>query len=382
MSDSDPPEHDDLDEVTIRLDAMEVTKATEQYHHAPFADAPSVQGRWLQTVAAASSPGRPDPMRIAPGGRVGHYILISRIAHGGMATVWLAKRERGGQSELVALKIVLPHLAGDSSFVKMFLDEVKLLAAIRHPNVVDVRDVGSDGGYPYAALEWIDGDSLARLMAVMDQKGLRMPLAIALRIVGEVCLGLHIAHELRGDDGELLDVVHRDVSPPNILLSATGDVKLIDFGVAKAVERISEQTRSGVFKGKVAYMAPEQAERKPIDRRTDIWSVGVVLYKLVTGETPYAGGLVDVFQKLKRGDKIPPLPKNTPRMVAEVITRALQRDNDQRFQTAAEMRRAIQFAYSEEAVTVSKDEFALFVRQHLGEMIKRRRTAALEALEQ
>lgn len=147
------------------------------------------------------------------------------------------------------------------------------------------------------------------MLRTMSAKGKEVPLSIALRIVGEACLGLHNAHELRDKNGELVNLVHRDVSPANIMLSSSGDVKLIDFGVAKASERLAEVTRTGVLKGKVSYMAPEQVLRLSPDRRTDVWAAGVVLYRLISSRLPYEGDIATVVRQIKFGEPLPPLPR-------------------------------------------------------------------------
>ena len=281
---------------------------------------------------------------------------------------------------MVALKTLLPNLSADLAFVHMFLDEAKLLSEIRHPNVVAIRDVGMHGDIPFVALEWVEGDSLSALLRALSSKGREVPLSIALRIVGEACLGLHNAHELRDAKGELVDLVHRDVSPANIMLSSSGDVKLIDFGVAKASERLAEQTRTGVLKGKVSYMAPEQVLRLSPDRRTDIWAAGVVLYRLISSRLPYEGDIATIVRQIKFGEPLPPLPASTPRPVAEIVHRAMSREPADRYQTAADMRRAIQYAYAEVCAPVPKDQFAAFVVSNLGSVIQERRAALAKAL--
>lgn len=337
--------------------------------------------RWQQVVDTVSSGPMPAGGRkLKPGYRLGEYMLLMRLAQGGMASVWVALRRRNGQRELVAIKTILSHLLGDRGFVKMFLDEVALLTAIHHPNVVEVRDVGTDLGQPFVALEWIDGDSLSTLLAELKKRDERLPLAITLRIIGECCLGLHTAHELRRENGELANVIHRDVSPANIVLSTTGDVKLIDFGVAKAAMRLSEQTRTGVFKGKIAYMAPEQVLKHPADRRTDIWSVGCVLYQLLAGRTPYKGHIGEVYQKLKEGDPIAELPSDVPRQVGKIALKALARDPEERFSSAADMRRAVQYAAASVCEPLSKSQFADYVNEHLGEQLNQRRALLLDAM--
>lgn len=318
---------------------------------------------------------------LEPGLGVGKYRLVAQVARGGMASVWVAVRDRGdGRREAVALKVLLPHLTSEETFVSMFLDEARLLSRIQHPNVVAIRDVGALAGLPYVALEWVDGDSLSSLLKVLEDREKDLPLSFALRVVGDCCLGLHAAHELEDPSGEALQVVHRDVSPSNIMVSAQGDVKLIDFGVAKAAQRLSVQTRSGVLKGKISFMAPEQVSRGAIDRRTDIWSAGVVLYRLVAGQMPYPGTLGEVLLRLRRGDAVRPLPARTPRVVAEIIHRAMTRDPDQRFQNAAGMRRAILAAYADVCAPLPRRELGQFLVSQLGARLEKRRTALHTAL--
>lgn len=320
---------------------------------------------------------------LEPGMRIGRYQLVTQIARGGMAMVWVAFRKRSdGRREVVALKVLMPHLVGEETFVRMFLDEARLLSKIKHPNVVAIRDVGTDAGLPYVALEWVDGDSLSSLLKVLEARKKDVPLSIALRVVGECCRGLDVAHELKDADGVPLDVVHRDISPSNMLISAQGDVKLIDFGVAKAAQRLSEQTRSGVLKGKVSYMAPEQVLRGPIDRRTDIWSAGVVLYRLVAGHMPYPGSLGEVLVQIKRGETVRPLPAHTPRAVAQIVHRAMTRNPDERFPSAAEMLLAIQSAYADVCAPLPRQQLGHFLVTHLGATMQERRAALAAALGQ
>jgi serine/threonine-protein kinase len=348
-----------------------------------FTETSPLAKRWARVVSQASEPpliaAMPTPLE--SGGLVGRYQLVTQIAKGGMAAVWLATRKRrSGEPEVIALKTLLPNLSSDLSFVHMFLDEARLLSEIRHPNVVAIRDVGMHGDIPYVALEWVEGDSLSSLLRALSAKGKEVPLSIALRIVGEACLGLHNAHELRDKKGALINLVHRDVSPANIMLSSSGDVKLIDFGVAKASERLAEQTRTGVLKGKVSYMAPEQVLRLSPDRRTDVWAAGVVLYRLISSRLPYEGDIATIVRQIKFGEPLPALPSSTPRPVAEIVHRAMSREPAERFQTAADMRRAIQYAYAEVCSPVPKDQFASFVNSNLGSVIQERRAALAKAL--
>src|SRR5579872_6472081 len=196
---------------------------------------------------------------LGPGARLGRYELLLPIAYGGMARVWAARQHgQRGFSKTVAIKTILPHLAHNPEFEKMFLDEARIAAGVHHPNVTEIYDLGEEGRVLYLAMEWVNGDSLVHLLRGMQGKT-SQPIEprIAARIIADACAGLHAAHELTDDDGRLLNVVHRDVSPHNILVSLEGTVKMTDFGVAKALGQTHQETAAGQVKGKVAYMAPE-----------------------------------------------------------------------------------------------------------------------------
>ena len=211
--------------------------------------------------------------------RLDRFELIAELAAGGMATVYLARLSgAGGFQRFVAIKRLHPHLANDQEFVQMFLDEARLAARLHHPNVVPILEIGeSPQGY-YLVMEYVEGDTLARLLARAAGQGQRLPTPIALRILIDSMAGLHGAHELRDDRGSLLGLVHRDVSPQNVLVGIDGVSRITDFGVARAASRISA-TRVGQLKGKLAYMAPEQATGADIDRRADVFSAGVMIWE-------------------------------------------------------------------------------------------------------
>ena len=253
------------------------------------------------------------------------YELICPIAQGGMASVWIARQTgKHGFERLVAIKTVLQKYAADSSFQKMFLDEAHIASRIEHDNVVRVLDVGEQHGTTYIVMEYVDGDALSTIHRTLRKNGASAPRGVLLRIMADVCGGLHSAHELRGDAGQLLGVVHRDVSPHNILVSLHGDAKLIDFGIAKACDRIGGDTNTGTVKGKVRYMPPEQAIGFPADRRADIWAIGAVLYDLLAGRPPYLGeNDVQTILALTSGQPPPPLPGSVPRPISDVVYRAL-----------------------------------------------------------
>ncbi len=280
---------------------------------------------------------------LRPGEFLGRYELLIRIGSGGMADLWLAKMSGGfGFQKLVAIKTIRARHASDSVYRAMFLDEAAIAARVRHANVAEVYDVGEDGDILYQVLEWIDGDSLSALHRVASRRHQLIPELVVLQIVSQVCAGLHVAHELRAY-GRSLEVVHRDVSPQNVLISLSGDVKLIDFGIAKAAARISEETNCGIIKGKTSYLAPEQARAEEVDRRADIWACGVMLYQLVTGNLPFGTArtptmTLETLAHLKEAPTIP----NDPYGLNTVLARSLAPQKEDRFATAAEMERALQ----------------------------------------
>jgi serine/threonine-protein kinase len=281
----------------------------------------------------------------------GRYELLVRHAAGGMATVWVARvRGRYGFERIVAVKTILPHLAGEDRFRAMFLDEARIASRIRHPNVAHLDDVGEVDGVPFMVLEWIEGDPLSRISDQAARAGTPMPLPVLLRIAADACLGLHAAHELRDPAGQLLGVVHRDVSHQNLLVTTEGVTKIIDFGVAKAVDRLVEDTRTGLVKGKLEYAAPEYLQKRVVERRGDVWAMGVVLYRELTGRFPFeAESDFALLHAITAGKPPPPLPPDVPPAVAQAVMRALEHDLGRRWPTAADMARALEAALPDKA---------------------------------
>jgi serine/threonine-protein kinase len=296
-------------------------------------------------LTLSSSP--PPPLTLEPGCRLDRYELLAPYARGGMACVWLGRvRGKHGFERIVAVKTILPEHATDPEFRAMMVDEARIAAAIEHPNVAHIIDVGEDRGVFYLVLEWVDGDSLYTLHRLNDKQKKLLPVPIVLRTMADACRGLHAAHDLNDSHGKPLGVVHRDVSPHNVLVSATtGAVKLIDFGVAKAQGRLGGDTTAGIIKGKVRFMSPEQALGREVDRRADVWSVGASLQYLLTGTYPYAkGNDLEVLMALTQGAPPAPLPSTVHPKIAEVVTRALTPDPAGRYPTALALSRAIEAA--------------------------------------
>jgi serine/threonine-protein kinase len=308
------------------------------------------------------------------------YELLLQAARGGMATVWAARlRTDFGFEKLVAVKTILPAFASELGFRSMFLDEARIAARIRHPNVSSIDEFGEENGTLFMALEWVHGESWTRLFNAIAAAGDEIPVPEFLRIAADALSGLHAAHELVGDDGELLNVVHRDVSPHNILISTAGVTKVIDFGIAKAVDRIAETTVRGNVKGKPWYVAPEQFG-EDVDRRVDVWAMGVVLYQMFSGNYPVRGLAELALLRLSgSGWRPEPLPEEVPSAVAQVIYRALSVNPDERYQSALDMQRAIEAVMPRPVSTV---EVAALVRHYLSERLEERRCQLTEALAQ
>jgi serine/threonine-protein kinase len=319
---------------------------------------------------------------LAPGYKLDRYELLCPIAEGGMASVWVA-RQRGkhGFEKLVAIKTILPIFASDTRFQAMFLDEARIASRISHVNVAQILDLGEEHDVLYLAMEYVDGDALSKLNHACQKEGSRIPPGILLRVLADTCAGLHEAHELV-DGGVRLEIVHRDVSPHNILINSRGVAKLIDFGIAKARSRAGGETNSGVLKGKIQYMAPEQALGRPVDRRADVWAVGVVLYYLLSGKPPYeAENQLATLHLLSSGRPPLPLPLTVHGAISAVVRKALAYAPENRYQTAAELREALEKAMVEAKVTTTHEDVAAFTGKHLAERAERRRKAIELALE-
>ena len=271
--------------------------------------------------------------------RLDRFELIAELASGGMATVFLARLGGvAGFQRFVAIKRLHPHLANDRDFIQMFLDEARIAARLHHPHVVPILEIGeSEKGY-YLVMEYIEGDTLARLMARSAQSGNALPARVAVRAALDALAGLHAAHEMTDDEGKPLEIVHRDVSPQNILLGVDGSARIADFGVARAASRLTT-TKSGQLKGKLSYMAPEQARGKGIDRRADVFAMGIVLWELLARKRLFKseGGEAETLNKVMN-EPIPHVRDANPELpeaIAAVCMQALERDIEKRFATAA-----------------------------------------------
>jgi len=317
------------------------------------------------------------------GSTLGRYELLIRLGRGGMASVWVA-RERApvsGKQRLVAVKAMLPELARDSAFRAMFLEEGQIVRSIDHPHVVKVHEVSEDHGSLYMAMEWVEGDSLRTLIKEARRRR-AIPAEIAVKIIADAAAGLHAAHELRGWDGELRNIVHCDVSPHNILVGLDGRAKLVDFGVANATAHSDVGTEDRI-KGKFGYMSPEQARAESLDRRSDVFALGIVLFELVTGERLFRGENAAHSLELVKKSKIPNPSELNPRLspqLASIVRKSLERDLSRRFQTAREMSEALERHLVEDRVMVAHASVGQLVRRVLGARIETQRQALREAL--
>jgi eukaryotic-like serine/threonine-protein kinase len=272
--------------------------------------------------------------------RIGRYRVLGELGVGGMGALYLARAEGpGGFERLLAIKMLLPHLCRNRSFVDMFLDEARITAMIHHPNVVQTFEVGEHEGQYFIAMDYVSGETLASMLTHTWKVGRPFPVDLGAYVIECAAEGLHAAHELRDRDGRAQGVVHRDVSPQNILVGYDGIVRVVDFGIAKAADRLSH-TGTGVRKGKAAYMSPEQIRTEAIDRRADVFSLGVLLWETTVGKRLFkAHNEVATIDRVMR--KAIPSPRRVhsdyPRELERIVERALERDRDHRYQSAREL---------------------------------------------
>ena len=309
------------------------------------------------------------------------YELIGEIASGGMASVFLARLGGvAGFQRFFAIKRLHPHLADEQEFIDMFLDEARLAAGIHHPNVVPILEVGtSDAGY-YLVMDYIEGDTLSGVIARASAAG-SLPRPIALRIVLDALHGLHAAHELTDAEGNLVDLVHRDCSPQNILVGIDGSSRITDFGVARASSRLST-TRTATVKGKLAYLSPEQATGRALDRRSDLFGMGVILWEVLAGRRLFRADSEGATLSRILVEPIPPVSDyapDIPQSVAEVVAIALARDPGDRFATAGDMADALEETVRDvatpELFIASPRDVGGYMRELFGDDITARRDA-------
>ncbi len=297
--------------------------------------------------------------------RFGRYVLCSEIARGGMAMVHLARTEAvAGFRKWVAIKTIHPHLAVEPRFVEMFLNEARLVARLDHPNIGSVFDYGQQDGASYLAMEFLRGEPLSSVLGACRDRRVSLPWSVAVRIAIDAARGLHCAHELRDASGNLVDLVHRDVSPQNIFVLYDGVTKVVDFGVARSRDSIGELTVTGEIKGKLGYMSPEQLLSKPIDRRVDVFALGTVLWEMLAGRRLFRrendGATVQAIL-MEPVPALPPTP-GLPKAIESVLRRALDRDPGSRCPTADEFARELERGVSASGVIAGQIDVGDFMR--------------------
>ncbi|MBW2460693.1 MAG: serine/threonine protein kinase [Deltaproteobacteria bacterium] len=324
-----------------------------------------------------------DPMSLA-GQRLGRYEVLTQLASGGMATVYVARAQGvAGFERLVAVKVMHPHMAHEEEFISMFLDEARLAALIRHPNVVPTLDISdTDGRGFYLVMDYVEGDHLGALLRAAVVNGGRLDPGVAVRIMMDALAGLGAAHTLTGGDGQPLRLVHRDISPHNIMVGADGVARLTDFGVAKADVRLSS-TREGQFKGKLGYMAPEHASTGLADQRSDLFSMGIVLWECLASKRLFRGENNAATLSKVLNMPVPALADIAPELGVfdPVLSRALARPPEERFESADDFLEALEAAArAGDQAPASARLVAAAVQEQLGEKLETERARIREAI--
>lgn len=308
--------------------------------------------------------------------RIGRYSILERIAVGGMAVVYLGfETGETALQRLVVIKQILPQFDADDGFHRMFLQEARLAANINHPNVVEIHELGTWEEQPFLVMEYVQGVPLNILMRHSTKRKVAIPIGVAIGIVAQACSGAHSAHDLTDPAGEPANLVHRDLTPHNLMVAETGHVKILDFGVAKATSN-QDKTETGMLKGKLPYMSPEQLWQKDVDRRSDVFTLGVVLWELLLGERLFArDGEVATINAvlnstLPRLDSARP---GIPQGIMDAALGALEKDPEKRTATAEDFRTTLLTAAREAKLDTSDDAIRSFVSSHLGESLAARR---------
>ena len=312
--------------------------------------------------------------------KFGKYQLLQKIAVGGMAELYRSKVTRDhGFEKLVAIKKILPHLTDQGNLVKAFIDEARLAAHLQHENIVQIYDFGSIEGEYFIAMEYLFGKDLRKLTDKAKKTAVPLGLENTLYIVSRICAGLDYSHNLKDLHGEPLNIIHRDINPQNIFLTYEGQVKIIDFGIAKAASHNST-THEGLIKGKLAYMSPEQATGNTIDHRSDIFSTGIIFYELLAGRRMFEGETMQVYSKVREASYEPldKLLPDLPAGILEIVQGALAKDPDQRYQTCGEMLADLEECSFELSIPTNGRRFAAFVKEFFKEELAVEETALWE----
>jgi serine/threonine protein kinase len=308
------------------------------------------------------------------GVRFGKYVLLNRIAVGGMAEIFLARQEGlEGFEKTICIKRIRPHLSSQPNFVRMFLNEAKLAAQLNHPNIVQIYDLGRINESYFIAMEYISGRDMSRIIPKGEKKEIPFPTIYALKIASNCLEGLYYAHTKTDAYGNPLNIVHRDITPENVLVGFNGTVKIVDFGIAKASTQL-EQTRAGEIKGKLSYMSPEQAMGQQLDARSDIFALGAVLYEWITGYKLFTGeNEMAILKSIIDGKIYPPsyFKEDVPEAVEKILMKALAKDREDRYQSAWEMQFDVDTFVAASQFTPSNIHLANFLKQIFDDEMKR-----------
>jgi serine/threonine protein kinase/Flp pilus assembly protein TadD len=307
----------------------------------------------------------------------GKYQLLEKVAVGGMAELYRAKVTGDhGFEKLVAIKKILPHLTDEGNLVKAFIDEAKLAALLQHENIVQIYDFGSMNGEYFIAMEYLFGKDLRRLVHKARENAVPLSLENTLYIISRICAGLDYSHNLKDLQGKPLNIIHRDINPQNIFITYEGQVKIIDFGIAKAASHNST-THEGLIKGKLAYMSPEQANGQKIDRRSDIFSTGIILYELLTGKRMFQGETMNIYTRVRDAayEPLHNLVPDLPDKLHALVERALAKEPKERYQSSGEMLADLEECIFELSVRPNVRSFANFVKDFFREEFTAEETA-------
>ncbi|MDO8462612.1 MAG: serine/threonine-protein kinase [Deltaproteobacteria bacterium] len=303
----------------------------------------------------------------------GRYLLLRQLALGGMAELFLAKLPGvAGFEKTVVIKRILPHWSTNKEFITMLIDEAKIVVQLTHPNIVSVYELGKEVESYYIAMEYVEGVDLRRLTQACQKKGKKLPLALSLFIIQEVLRGLSYAHKKTDHQGKALRVVHRDISPQNILLSYEGMVKVADFGIARAADR-SHETATGTLKGKFSYMSPEQASQQPLDARSDLFSVGILLFELVTGRKLF-GQKTDIgtLDEVRKAEVLWPADIQIEESLKAILSKSLAKEATGRFQEAAEFVQELHAWARQHGEEGTSEKLGSFLKELFAHEIKNR----------
>lgn len=313
------------------------------------------------------------------------YLLLKRIASGGMAEIFLAKQVGlDGFEKLVVVKRILPQFAGQKEYVRMFLDEARTAADLRHPNIVSTFEIDEENGCYFMVMEYLYGLDLRFIFRRLNALKKRMPISVAVTIVMEVCAGLHYAHKKTDLKGHPLGIIHRDVSPQNLVVTFDGETKIVDFGIAQG-KHLKEKDPKGVLKGKFGYMSPEQASGHELDRRTDLFSLGIILYELTTGKRLFARQeYEDPLALLAKCEIEPPshVDPAYPSSLEAIVMKALAKELEMRFADCDSLRKALLEFLHEQKARGSRDDVATFMRENFKDEQEHKSDAILSGVDQ